>query len=124
MAVAQKRCGHFFRRILIEFEYLERKVIMRKIEPERIERVARIYASNQEASCALGIAPGSFSRLCRLYNIETPYARKRRRREEFFRRREIDLLYETEIELEALDPEIDIQEIAELEEAFDLNCNW
>ena len=57
-------------------------------------------------------------------NIETPYARKRRRREEFFRRREIDLLYETEIELEALDPEIDIQEIAELEEAFDLNCNW
>ena len=24
----------------------------------------------------------------------------------------------------AIDPEIDIQEIAELEEAFDLNCNW
>ena len=45
---------------------------MRKIEPERIKRAARIYASNQEASRALGIAPGSFSRLCRLYNIETP----------------------------------------------------
>ena len=51
-------------------------------------------------------------------------ARKRRRREEFFRRREIDLLYETEIELEALDPEIDLHEIAELAEAFDLNYNW
>ena len=50
-------------------------------------------------------------------------ARKRRRREEFFRRREIDLLYETEIELEALDPEIDLHEIAELAAAFDLNCN-
>ena len=45
---------------------------MHKIEPERIKRAARIYASNQEASRALGIAPGSFSRLCRLYNIETP----------------------------------------------------
>ena len=86
--------------------------------------MARIYASNQEASGALGIAPGSFSRLCRCYNIETPYARKRRRREEFFRRREIDLLYETEIELETLDPEIDLHEIAALAEAFDLNCNW
>ena len=61
---------------------------MRKIDPERIERAARIYASNQEASEALGIAPGSFSRLCRLYGIETPYARRRRRRLEFRRRRE------------------------------------
>jgi hypothetical protein len=59
---------------------------MKKIDPERIERVARIYASNQEASMALGIAPGSFSRLCRLYDIETPYARKRRRRQECHRR--------------------------------------
>lgn len=55
---------------------------MRRIEPERIERAARIYASNVEASKALGIAPGSFSRLCRAYGIETPYARKRRRRYE------------------------------------------
>ena len=94
---------------------------MRKIEPERIERAARIYASNQEASRALGIAPGSFSRLCRLYNIETPYARKRRRRDEFFRRNEVDIFPEAEIELEALDPAIDIEEISELQEAFDLN---
>ena len=59
---------------------------MRKIEPERIERAARIYASNQEASQALGIAPGSFSRLCRTYGVETPYARKRRRRQDCQRR--------------------------------------
>ena len=84
---------------------------MRKIEPERIKRAARIYASNQEASRALGIAPGSFSRLCRLYNIETPYARKRRRREEFYRQREGDLL----------DIDLDPQEIEELEDVLDLN---
>ena len=84
---------------------------MRKIEPERIRRAARIYASNQEASRALGIAPGSFSRLCRLYNIETPYARKRRRREEFGRQRDDDLL----------DVDIDMQEIEALEEVLNLN---
>lgn len=84
---------------------------MRKIEPERIKRAARIYASNQEASRALGIAPGSFSRLCRLYNIETPYARKRRRREEFYRQRASDLL----------DIDLDLQEIEALEEVLDLN---
>ncbi len=84
---------------------------MRKIEPERIKRAARIYASNQEASRALGIAPGSFSRLCRLYNIETPYARKRRRREEFFRQRNADLL----------DIDIDLQEMEAIEEVLDLN---
>ena len=84
---------------------------MRKIEPERIKRAARIYASNQEASRALGIAPGSFSRLCRLYNIETPYARKRRRREEFYRQRTSDLL----------DIDLDLQEIEALKEVLDLN---
>lgn len=86
---------------------------MRKIEPERIKRAARIYASNQEASRALGIAPGSFSRLCRLYNIETPYARKRRRRrEEFCRQRDADLLE---------DIDLDLQEMEALEEVLNLN---
>ena len=49
------------------------------IDKGRIERAARIYASNQDAGLALGIAPGSFGRLCRRYGIETPQARKRRR---------------------------------------------
>jgi len=57
------------------------------IERERIERAARIYASNQDAGLALGIAPGSFGRLCRRYGIETPQARRRRRREEWRRER-------------------------------------
>jgi hypothetical protein len=53
---------------------------MSSFEKERIERAARIYASNYDAGMALGIAPGSFGRLCRRYGIETPQARRRRRR--------------------------------------------
>ena len=49
---------------------------MAKIEKERIERAARIYTSNRDAGIALGIAPGSFGRLCRWYDIETPQARR------------------------------------------------
>ena len=53
---------------------------MQKTDRARVERAARIYASNKEASSALGIALGSFGRLCQQYGIETPYARRRRRR--------------------------------------------
>ena len=53
---------------------------MEKVNRERIERVARIYANNQEASRALGIANVTFGRLCRQYGIETPYARRHKRR--------------------------------------------
>ncbi len=35
------------------------------IDRERVERVARIYASNSDAGLALGIAIGSFGRLFR-----------------------------------------------------------
>ncbi|MCC7263986.1 MAG: hypothetical protein IT369_15850 [Candidatus Latescibacteria bacterium] len=49
---------------------------MRKIDRERIERVARIYGSNKAAGAALGITPSSFARLCRRYGIQTPYGRK------------------------------------------------
>ena len=52
---------------------------MERIAPDRIERAARIYGSNQDASRALGIAAGTFGRLCRQYGIETPYARHCRR---------------------------------------------
>ena len=55
---------------------------MQKIPQDWIERAARVYASNQEASRALGIAGGTFGRLCRLYGIETPFARQRRRRQQ------------------------------------------
>jgi hypothetical protein len=79
---------------------------MQKIDRVRIERAARIYASNEEASRAIGIAAGSFSRLCRLYDIETPYARKRRRWSEARqRKRDLDIL------LMDLDKELDISTI-------------
>ena len=55
----------------------------RKISPERIERCARMYPSNQEAAAALDITPGSFSRLCRQNNIDTPQVRRRKRNAEF-----------------------------------------
>ena len=45
-----------------------------------VERVARIYKQNLDASQALGITMRSFGRLCHKYGVETPYARKRRRR--------------------------------------------
>ena len=50
------------------------------INKERVERAARIYASNSDAGLALGIAPGSFGRLCRRYGIETPRGRRQRKR--------------------------------------------
>lgn len=53
---------------------------MEKIAKERIERVARIYKSNREASRALGMAPESFARACRHYRIDTPYMRQMKRR--------------------------------------------
>ena len=58
---------------------------MPSIEKDRIERAVRIYASNDAAGSALGIAPGSFCRLCRRYGIETLQARKRSRRNEWKR---------------------------------------
>ena len=53
---------------------------MEQISRDRLERVARIYSSNKEASQALGIALGSFGRACRRYGIDTPYVRKMKRR--------------------------------------------
>ena len=52
---------------------------MQEVPRDWLERAARVYASNQDASKALGIAGGTFGRLCRKYDIETPFARHRRR---------------------------------------------
>ena len=51
---------------------------MVKIERSRIEKAARIYRTNKDAAVALGIASQSFSRLCRVYGIVPPGARRRR----------------------------------------------
>jgi hypothetical protein len=58
-----------------------------KISRQQIERVARIYASNTDASLALGITMPTFGRLCRRYGVESPYARRRRRLREFCSRK-------------------------------------
>jgi hypothetical protein len=52
---------------------------MDQFDRERVERAARIYASNRDAGLALGIAPGSFGRLCRRFGIETPQVRRKRK---------------------------------------------
>ena len=51
---------------------------MEKVSSQEIERIARIYNENKDASAALGISLRHFARLCRHYGIETPYARRRR----------------------------------------------
>jgi hypothetical protein len=52
---------------------------MRRIEPDRIARAARIYPSNQAAGRALGIAAGTFGRLCRHYGVDTPHVRRKKK---------------------------------------------
>ncbi len=51
---------------------------MGKVSRESVARVARIYKQNKDASAALGVSLRYFARLCRQYEIETPYARHRR----------------------------------------------
>ena len=55
---------------------------MPKVTQEQVERVARIYKTNQEAAAALGIAMQSFARICRRFGVETPYLRRRRTQKE------------------------------------------
>ncbi len=45
---------------------------------EQVERVARMYHRVDDASRAMGITPRSFSRLCRKYEIDTPWKRRQR----------------------------------------------
>ena len=52
---------------------------MDQFDRERVARAARLYASNRAAGLALGIAPGSFGRLCRRFGIETPQVRRKRK---------------------------------------------
>ena len=51
---------------------------MDKVSCDSVARAARIYKKNKDASAALGISLRYFSRLCRQYEVETPYACHRR----------------------------------------------
>lgn len=55
---------------------------MRAVEKERVERAARLYGCNRDASRALGITSQAFGRMCKRYGIETQHARDQRRRQE------------------------------------------
>jgi uncharacterized protein YjhX (UPF0386 family) len=55
---------------------MKENIMQRGISKDQIQRVARIYKHNQDASKAIGITLRSFSRLCRKYGVETPYARR------------------------------------------------
>ena len=48
------------------------------IPKQRIERAARIYGSSNEAAAAMGIAPTTFSRLCRKYGIDSLLQRRKK----------------------------------------------
>jgi len=52
------------------------------ISRDQVERAARVYRTNLDASRALGIELRSFGRLCRRHGVETPWARKRRQARE------------------------------------------
>jgi hypothetical protein len=54
---------------------------MTEIDKERLERAARIYKTNKEASEALRISGETFSAACKEHDIETPYFRKLRLRQ-------------------------------------------
>ena len=53
---------------------------MQKTPVELVERAARVYKTNKDASLALGITTQAFSRICRRHQIETPRGRKQSRR--------------------------------------------
>ena len=52
----------------------------RGVPRQLVERAARLYRTNAEAAAALGVSMRSFSRLCRRYDVETPWMKRRRDR--------------------------------------------
>lgn len=55
---------------------------------EAVARAAKMYHTNRDAGAALGMAAGSFGRLCRRFGIETPQVRQRRELREARERRQ------------------------------------
>ena len=53
---------------------------MHKTPIDQVQRAARLYRTNKDACLALGITLQAFSRICRRHGIETPRARKAKRR--------------------------------------------
>jgi len=51
-----------------------------------VERAARVYRTNKDASRALGIGSDAFTRRCHRYGLETPTEREKRKRGEWLSR--------------------------------------
>lgn len=54
-----------------------------KVTRNEVERAARVYRTNTDASHALEMAEKTFVELCHRYGIVTPAERENRRREEW-----------------------------------------
>jgi len=55
---------------------------MSKFDRDQVARAARMYRTNADAGKALGTSAGSFTRLCKTYELETPAERARREKKE------------------------------------------
>ena len=53
-----------------------------QVSRPQLERAARMYHRSGDAARALGIARGTFTRLCREHGIETPHQRRQREKGE------------------------------------------
>ena len=55
-------------------------MILTGVPVDILEWAARVYKTNKDAGAALGMSMRGFSRACRRYGIETPYARRQKDR--------------------------------------------
>ena len=59
------------------------QITIKKLVPAQLERVARMYNTDDAAAYAMGLSTGSvFARACRREGVECPSQRKRRRKKE------------------------------------------
>ena len=65
-------------RIKTETLRMANKTTRLTLGKERLERAARLSATNQDAEKALGVQTGAFARACKRHGIETPHQRNRR----------------------------------------------
>ena len=59
------------------------QISVNKLTAAQLERVARMYTTNDAAADALGLSTGSvFARACKREGVECPSQRKKRRKKE------------------------------------------
>ena len=59
------------------------QILIKKLTAAQLERVARMYTTNDAAAGALGLSTGSvFARACKREGVECPSQRTKRRKKE------------------------------------------